>query len=113
MTSFQLTLMIGTLVTLFGILYSAKKTNMDVRYTVVWVLWGLVLFVFSLFPWLFDVISRVCGIATPTSTVFLVFIFLSYVMSYYLYIRISQVQNQIKQLTYEVAALRKKLDEHE
>ncbi|MCF0114442.1 MAG: DUF2304 domain-containing protein [Erysipelotrichaceae bacterium] len=113
MTSFQLTLMMGTLITLLGIIYTSKKTNMDVRYTVVWVLWGLIMFIFSLFPWLFDVISNICGIATPTSTVFLVFIFLGYVMTYYVYITISKMQNQIKQLTYEIAALRKKMDDHE
>ena len=113
MSNMQLTLLVGTLITLVGIIYTAKKTRMDVRYTIIWILWGLVLIVFSLFPQLFDVISSICGIATPTSTVFLVFIFLCYAMTYYVYIRISTMNNEIKKLTYEVADLRKQIEEHE
>jgi len=107
----QMSLLFGSILTLVFVLLVAKKTKMDIRYTIVWVTWAFIIIILSLFPSIIDWIAHVLSIATPVNAVFLVFVFLVYIMCFYLFIRLSAQNEKIKTLTYEVAELKKKAAE--
>ncbi len=109
--SLQLSLIIGSILSFIFIFVMMIRFRMDVRYSVIWILWGLAILLIAFFPSLVDIISHIIGISVPTNTVFLIFIFLLYILSFYLFIRISVLNNEIKSLTYAISIVKKELDE--
>ena len=109
----QLSLLSGAGITLIFIIFVSNHIKMNIRYTVVWITWAVIILILSIFPILIDKIAKVLSISTPVNAIFLVFIFLSYLMNYYLFFKVSQQNEQIKSLTYELAKLRKENDEKE
>ena len=85
MISYQSTLFIGTLLTIIFIVVSVINTKMNIKYAVVWMLWGIVMLVLSMYPGIIDKVSILLGISVPVNTVFLIFIFLLYIISFYLF----------------------------
>ncbi|MEA4821218.1 MAG: DUF2304 domain-containing protein [Erysipelotrichales bacterium] len=111
--SLQTSLIIGSLTTLIFVVVVAKKTRMNIRYAIVWILWCFIIVILSLFPSLIDFTARVLSISTPTNAIFLIFIFLVYLISFYLFIKVSHLNENIKLLTYECAELRRKIESNE
>ncbi len=111
MSTMQISMLIGSIATLVFILYTAKKAHLDIHYTIVWILWALCMIFFSLFPSVIDWIARVLSIAIPVNALFLILIFFLYIISFYLFLRLTEQAEKIKTLTYEVAELKKKNDE--
>lgn len=111
--NFQPSLLIGSIATLIFVIFVAKKTSMNIKYAIIWVVWCLIISILSLFPKIIDVVSSILNIATPTNAVFMIFIFLSYLMSFYLFIKVSQLSDYIKTLTYELAEVKRKYEDKE
>lgn len=111
MSSYQITLFIGTVVTMLFIIVSVIKTKMNMKYAIVWVLWGIVMLILSVYPKIIDNISILLGIAVPVNTVFLIFIFLLYLMSFYLFSKVSNLSTEIKNLTYQLSVLKKNIED--
>lgn len=109
----QTSLLFGTICTLAFIFITIKKTNMNIRYSIAWISWGVIVLIFSLFPSLIDVISSLLSISVPTNTVFLVFMFLLYIMSFYLFIKVSKLTDEIKTLTYSIAKLKQQVEQND
>lgn len=111
MISYQSTLFVGTTFTIIFIIVSVMKTNMNIKYAVVWMLWGIVMLVLSVYPGIIDKVSILLGISVPVNTVFLIFIFLLYIMSFYLFTKVSNLSNEIKNLTYQISVLKKNIED--
>lgn len=107
----QTSLLLGTICTLIFIFVTIKKTNMNIRYSIAWLSWGIIVLVLSLFPSLIDELSSILSISVPTNTVFLIFMFLLYVMSFYLFIKVSKLTDEIKDLTYSIAKLKDQVEQ--
>ncbi|NCB33093.1 MAG: DUF2304 domain-containing protein [Erysipelotrichia bacterium] len=112
LSTMQTSLLMGSVITLIFVLVVAKRTRMNIHYTIIWIVWALIIIILSLFPKLIDWIARVLSIATPVNAVFLVFIFLVYLISFYLFVRVSQQNEKIRTLTYEIAELKRRLQDH-
>ena len=65
----------------------------------------------AVFPEIFYSLSSLLGIQLPVNTVFLIMTALLYALTFYVYIMISKHNEEIIKLTYEVASLKKELDE--
>ncbi len=111
MSTLQISMLLGSLATLVFILQTAKRTHMNIRYSVIWILWSLIMIVLSIFPKLIDAIARVLSISIPVNALFLVLIFFLYIITYYVFIRLSEQNEKIKTLTYEIAELKKRMNE--
>ncbi|MEF9892026.1 MAG: DUF2304 domain-containing protein [Anaerorhabdus sp.] len=109
--SLQFSLLFACIITLIFIFYTIKKTRMNIRYAIVWISWGLVVLILSIFPKIIDYLSYILKISLPVNTIFLIFMFLLYVMSFYLFVKVSQLSVEIKTLTYTTAVLKKELTE--
>lgn len=102
-----------SLATLVYVLYNVVKGKMNIHYAMIWIIWSIGTVVISIFPEIIYFISNMIGIQTPVNTVFLVMIFLLYILSFYVYMKLSRHNSDIINLSYEIAVLKKRLEELE
>lgn len=107
----QIALLLASFITVIFVTLCVVKYKMNVRYGVVWILWGIIILLLSAFPTILITISDLLGVQTASNTVFLLTIFLVYILCFYLFMKISKQNEEIRNLTYEVAKLSKKIDE--
>ena len=92
-------------------LVSVITKKLNIKYSIVWILWALLSLVMAIFPQTFYQFSRLLGIELPVNAVFLIMIGLLYGLSFYVYLMISKHNNEIIKLTYEIASLKKEIED--
>ncbi|MDO4499678.1 MAG: DUF2304 domain-containing protein [Erysipelotrichaceae bacterium] len=102
-----------SIITLLYVLRSVIKNRLNIKYAMVWILWALGMILISIFPDIVIKLSGLLGIIVPSNTVFLIFIFLLYCLTFYVYLKLSRHNEDIINLNYELAALKKKVEELE
>ncbi len=110
-TGLRLGLLLASLGVFFIIIFSVIRKKLNIKYSIVWLLWALLSLVMAIFPETFYSLSHLLGIQMPVNTVFLIMTALLYALTFYVYIMISKHNEEIIKLTYEVASLKKELDE--
>ena len=109
----QLTLLAGSIIVLFVVLRFVIKNKMNIRFAIIWVVWALAMIIISIFPGIIYSLSNLLGFEKPVNAIFLLMIFLLYCLSFYLFVSISKHNEEILNLNYEIAALKKKVEELE
>lgn len=109
--SLRLGLLLASMGVFVVIILSVVKKRLNIRYSIVWLLWALMSLVMAVFPEIFYSLSDLLGIQMPVNTVFLIMTALLYALTFYVYIMISKHNEEIIKLTYEVASLKKELEE--
>ena len=107
----RLGLLLASLGVFLIIILSVIRRKLNIKYSIVWLLWALLSLAMSVFPESFYALSGLLGIQLPVNTVFLIMTALLYALTFYVYIMISKHNEEIIKLTYEVASLKKELDE--
>ncbi len=107
----QLGLLLASLGVFIVIIISVIKKKLNIRYSIVWILWALLSLFLAIFPETFYSLSHLLGIQIPVNTVFLIMTALLYALTFYVYIMISKHNEEIVKLTYQIACLKKELDE--
>ncbi len=106
-------LLISSIIVFGFILFTVIKNKLNIKYSIVWILWALLTLLMSVFPESFYAVAGFLGIEMPVNAVFLIMATLLYGLVFYVYIMISKHNNEITDLTYEIADLKKKLEEKE
>ena len=109
--SLRIGLLFVSLLAFSSVLISVIKKKLNIKYSIVWLLWSLMSLIMAIFPETFYYFSKLLGIALPVNGVFLIMIGLLYILTFYVYLMISKHNSEIIQLTYEVASLKKQLEE--
>ncbi len=109
----QMSLLAGSIIVLFIVIKSVLKNKMNIHYAVVWIVWGVGMIIMSLFPRIIYDLAYLIGIQMPVNAVFLIMIFLLYCLTFYIYFVISRHNEDIVNLDYEIAVLKKKIEELE
>ena len=104
-------LLIASLIAISFVLYFVIKKKLNIKYSIVWILWALLSLIMSIFPKTFYEFSHILGIEMPVNGVFLIMIGLLYGLTFYVYIMISKHNKEIIDLTYEIASLKKQLED--
>lgn len=107
----RLGLLIASIIALLFVLFFVAKKKLNIKYSIVWILWALFSLLMAVFPQSFYAFSRLLGIDLPVNAVFLIMIGLLYGLTFYVYCMISKHNNEIVQLTYEISSLRKEVEE--
>ena len=107
----RLGLLLASLGVLFVIVFSVVQKKLNIKYSIVWLLWALLSLAMAIFPESFYSLSKLLGIQLPVNTVFLIMTALLYALTFYVYIMISKHNEEIIRLTYQIALLKKELDE--
>ena len=109
-TALKWLLIITIVIILAFVIYSSIKSNMNVRYAILWIVWALFLLWIVVYPATAFRVSQALGIQTFTTFLFLVMIGILFMFNYYLYVKTSKLTNEIKRLNYEVSLLKQTKD---
>ena len=104
-------LLIASIIAFTFILFFVIKRRLNIKYSIVWILWAILTLLMSIFPELFYDLSHLLGIEMPVNAVFLIMATLLYGLTFYVYCMISKHNEEIVKLTYEIAVLKKELEE--
>ena len=94
----QLILIIGCIFTYWYIIRKVRKSNVRIDDIIVWIIGICIFFICSIFPQIPYAISNLLGFESPANSIFFMFI-----MIFLLTIRVSQLQEKIKELTHQIA----------
>ena len=106
----QIGLLLASLLVFGLIVLSVIKKQLNIKYSIVWILWSLLSLLMAIFPEVFYELSDLFGIQIPVNTVFLIMTALLYALTFFVYVMISKHNEQIINLTYEIAALKKQIE---
>lgn len=109
-TGLRLGLLIASIIAIVFVLVFVIRKKLNIKYSIVWILWALLSLIMAIFPQTFYKLSDLLGIAMPVNGVFLIMIGLLYGLTFYVYCMISKHNSEIVKLTYEVSALKKELE---
>ena len=109
---FRIILIVVSLLTTYYILKRIRQSKLQIEYAIFWILFAGVLIIFSLFPWLVSMFTRLIGMQLPVNFIFMFFIFVLLVKMFLMTIELSALENKVKDLTQELALEEKdRLDE--
>ena len=111
--SLRISLLLASLFVFGSILFFVVKKKINIKYSIVWILWALAIILMVICPDPFYEFAHLLGIEMPVNAVFLIMIGLLYALTFYAYMMVSKHNDEIIQLTYEVASLKKKIEELE
>jgi len=110
-SNLRLGLLLASIVAFSFVLFFVTNKKLNIKYSIVWILWALFSLVLAVFPEIFYEFSHLVGIEMPVNAVFLIMIGLLYGLTFYVFIMISRHNNEIIKLTYEVSLLKKELED--
>lgn len=107
---FRIVLIIASVLTLTGIVRKVRNAKVEIETSIFWIGFSALLLILSIFPKIAEVIADLLGIYSTVNFIFLFVIFVLLIHQFTNSIKISQLENKIKELTQEIAVreLRKK-----
>ena len=96
--------------TFFLMMRKIRQSKVQIESAIFWIILALVLVVYSIFPGVADMASRLLGIYATTNFLFLFAIFVLIVKVFYMTIHISQLETRVKELV-QMMALEEKMRE--
>jgi hypothetical protein len=103
---------IGSILALAGIFELLRRRQLSEKYTVLWLVVGVVLLMLTVFPNVLVSISRWVGVTLPANLLFFVAIVFLICVALHLSWELSRLENETRKLAEDLAILRLELDEH-
>ena len=109
----QVVLIIGTILFLLAVLRSVRHGHLDLKYSLLWLLLGVILLLCAIFPGIVIFFTNVLGIGLPSNFVFMAGLLATLVICMSLTRIVSSQGRKIRSLVQHVALLEKRLDDAE
>lgn len=109
---FRVVLLLASIGTMLFMLKRIRHAKIQIEDSLFWILFSALLLILSVFPGIADFMAGVVGIYSTVNFIFLFFIFILLIKEFSMTIKISQLENKIKELTQEIA-LGKATEQHE
>lgn len=109
--SLRIGLLLASFIALVSVILTITKKRLNIKYSIVWILWALFSLLLAIFPKPFYELSKFIGIELPVNAIFLIMIGLLYALTFYSYLMLSKHNDEIVQLTYEVSILKREIEE--
>ena len=111
--SLKLVLIIITLIYIFLILKSIKKKKLQMSFSLLWLITGILLIIALVIPNLVENISKTLGFEVPANMIFCLTIFVSFYLIFSLTVALSKENKKNTLLIQEVSLLKKRVNELE
>lgn len=108
-TTLRVTLLTALILYLLWIFFLLKKRRLQLRYTLLWLLLGVVMFLIALFPKPFMFLMGSIGIIEPTNGLFAALLFLLLIILISMTSIISNMNTQIRMLAQKFAHCEKRV----
>lgn len=100
---FQGLLIFGAVLMTYYILKRIRQSKLQIEYAIFWIVFSGILLVFSIFPFLVAMFTRMIGIELPVNFIFLFFIFILILKAFFQTIETSVLENKLRNLTQRLA----------
>lgn len=111
MSSTYLVALVGSVLVLAGIIELLRRRQLSEKYAVLWLVVGLLLLVFTVFPGLTTGLARGLGVAVPTNLMFFVGIVFLVGVVLHLSWEVSRLENETRKLAEDQAILRLEVEQ--
>ena len=108
---FQGLLVFGAILMTYFILKKIRQSKLQIEYAIFWIIFSGVLLVFSLFPFLVALVTRMIGMELPVNFIFLLFILILILKAFFQTIETSALENKVRNLTQRLAIEEKERQE--
>ena len=121
---FQVLLIFGAVLMTYYIMKRIRQSKLQIEYSIFWIVFSAILLVFSIFPFLVALLTRMIGMELPVNFIFLFFILILILKAFFQTIETSALENKVRNLTQrlaieekdrqeELAEMKKKIEELE
>ena len=100
---FQVLLIFGAVLMTYYILKRIRQSKLQIEYAIFWIIFSGILLVFSLFPFLVAMLTRMIGMELPVNFIFLFFILILILKAFFQTIETSALENKVRNLTQRLA----------
>lgn len=107
----QLIIIVLDIIALGYILNLVRRKKLDLKYSLVWLIAGLIILILVIFPNIINFLSEFLGIYNPVNMLFFLGLCLSLTIIFVLTIQASRSGKKITKLTQENAILKKEIED--
>ena len=100
---FQVLLIFGAILMTYYILKRIRQSKLQIEYAIFWIVFSVILLVFSLFPFLVAMMTRAIGMELPVNFIFLFFILILILKAFFQTIETSALENKVRNLAQRLA----------
>ena len=100
---FQVFLIFGAILMNYYILKRIRQSKLQIEYSIFWIVFSAILLVFSIFPFLVALLTRMIGMELPVNFIFLFFILILILKAFFQTIETSALENKVCNLTQRLA----------
>ena len=100
---FQGLLIFGAVLMTYYILKRIRQSKLQIEYAIFWIVFSGILLIFSLFPFLVALLTRMIGMELPVNFIFLFFILILILKAFFQTIETSVLENKVRNLTQRLA----------
>ena len=108
---FQVLLIFGAVLMTYYILKRIRQSKLQIEYAIFWIVFSGILLVFSIFPFLVALMTRMIGMELPVNFIFLLFILILILKAFFQTIETSTLENKVRNLTQRLAIEEKERQE--
>lgn len=106
----RICLIVGSFFSLLYMLRRIRKAQVQIEYTIFWMIFSILLLVLSLFPEIAMAASYLLGFQAPINFVYLVIIAVLIANQFLMTVRMSQLDNKVRKLAQRVALNEEKIE---
>ncbi len=110
---FQIIILIAVCIYFFVLIHLLKKRTLNLKYTLLWIFFGMIMLLLAVFPNLLNWASTTVGVYEPTNALFAIVFFCMIMILVSLTAIVSKMKERIKRLTQTIALMEKRLNEQE
>lgn len=107
---FRVVLLLASIGTMLFMLKRIRHAKIQIEDSLFWILFSALLLILSVFPGIADFMAGVVGIYSTVNFIFLFFIFILLIREFSLTIKVSQLENKLKELTQAIAIMNAEKD---
>lgn len=100
---FRILLIVVSLGTFVGMIKRIRNAKVQIETSLFWLIFSAILLVLSLFPQIPAVVSEILGMYSTANLIFLVVIFVLLLHQFRVSVKMSQLEQKLKELTQELA----------
>ena len=100
-------LIVVSILLTFFVLKKIRQSKVKIEDSIFWVMFALMMVVFSIFPGLADILSDFVGTYSTSNFIFMFVIFILLVKVFFLSLKISQLEGRVTELIQQLALDRK------
>lgn len=102
---FRILLIVAVIIVFYYMFNLIKRGSLQLKYSLLWIVLGVIMLIMAVFPKILDVISKFIGIYTPTNALFLLGFAFTLPVIFGLTMAISKLSMKVKDLAQELALL--------